>query len=284
MKWNQSLMLMVAIAVPVAAPSGAAEIGTAFTYQGVLTESSSPANNPAGYDFQFTLWRDATSMLPADQIGTALIIDDQPVTDGQFTVKLDFGASAYNGQARWLGVAVRPGDDAGAYTALAPRQELTPTPHALALPGFFTRSNATSPNILGGAQGPNGNSIFASVFGGTIGGGGTDGFANLVTDHYGVVAGGRGNRAGDFDGDVTDAAYSTVAGGAQNTASHLHASVGGGFQNTANGEVSTIAGGQGNQAPGKWATIAGGVQNIANGGLASTVGGCAPSTCSPKAV
>ncbi len=54
-----------------------------------------------------------------------------PVRQGLFTVRLDFGASPFRGEARWLQVAV---DCGGGSTTLSPRQELTPSPYALYAP------------------------------------------------------------------------------------------------------------------------------------------------------
>ena len=50
---------------------------------------------------------------------------------GLFTAALDFGPYAFNGDARWLEIAVRTNGLAGEYTALTPRQPVTPTPYAL---------------------------------------------------------------------------------------------------------------------------------------------------------
>jgi len=100
--------------------------GTGFTYQGSLTDNANPASG--SYDFQFGLYDAANAGL---QIGTTLSLGDVPVNRGLFSVELDFGTSAFGGGGRWLQVAVRPGASAGAYTTLAPRQELTPAPQAL---------------------------------------------------------------------------------------------------------------------------------------------------------
>jgi hypothetical protein len=56
----------------------------------------------------------------------------------------------------------------GSYTGLGPRQALTATPYALALPGLWTEPNADSPNLIGGYSG---NSVTGGVVGATIGGG-----------------------------------------------------------------------------------------------------------------
>jgi len=67
------------------------------------------------------------------------------VSGGLFTVKLNFGSGVLTGDARWLEIGVRPGDSGGAYTPLDPRQELTPSPYALALPGLWTNRTPPAP-------------------------------------------------------------------------------------------------------------------------------------------
>jgi hypothetical protein len=127
-----ALLLSLAGGVRAQGPAGdggpdvQAAIGTAFTYQGYLTDGGSPAEG--SYDFRFRLY-DAPS--EGAQVGSPVVGDNVAVADGYFTVELDFGGAAFNGQARYLAIAVRPGGSAGAYTALSPRQPLTPTPYAL---------------------------------------------------------------------------------------------------------------------------------------------------------
>jgi hypothetical protein len=101
--------------------------------------------------------------------------------------------------------------------------------------------NATSPNILGGYSG---NWVTSGVFGAVIGGGGESGSLNRVTDHYGVVGGGRNNQAGDNAGSVSNATFTTVGGGLNNTASASYGTVPGGMNNTAAGFYSFAAGRQ----------------------------------------
>jgi hypothetical protein len=108
------------------APLSASPVGTAFTYQGELTDGGDPADGL--YDFQFKLWDAETS---GGQIGSPIARGDVVVAGGIFTVELDFGASAFAGEARWLEIGVRPGDSTGSYTTLDPRQKITPTPYAL---------------------------------------------------------------------------------------------------------------------------------------------------------
>jgi hypothetical protein len=53
------------------------------------------------------------------------------VQDGYFTVELDFGTNAFNGNGRWLDIGVRTNCNCFAsYSLLSPRQPLTPAPYA----------------------------------------------------------------------------------------------------------------------------------------------------------
>ena len=131
-----------------------------------------------------------------------------------------------------------------------------------------------SPNVIGGIAD---NAVTAGAFAATIGGGGRSDpadstTANKVTDNYGTVAGGSNNRAGDNDGDPTNALSATVAGGRSNIASGGEAMVGGGFSNTASGFRATVGGGESNTASGQGAIIGGGQANTASG-TKPTVGG-----------
>src|SRR5262249_42737780 len=113
-------------------------LGTAFTYQGRLTDGGGPASGV--YDLQFTLFSAETE---GTQVGPILTAAGVVVTDGLFTVPLDFGSSAFAGNARWLEIAVRPGSG-GAFTSLAPRQALTATPNAL-----WSRTAASATTVSG---------------------------------------------------------------------------------------------------------------------------------------
>ncbi len=99
---------------------------TAFTYLGRLAENGVPANG--SNDFTFTLYDDATV---GATVGMSNVVNDLAVANGLFTATLDYGASAFDGSARWLEIAVRPGVSVGAYTNLAPRQPINATPYAI---------------------------------------------------------------------------------------------------------------------------------------------------------
>ncbi len=272
-----------------AAPGGVIA-GTAFTYQGRLNDGGSPATGD--YDFEFNLY-DADS--GGALVAGPLAVDDVAVTDGYFTVRLDFGAGAFTGEGRWLEIAVRPGASGGAYTPLLPRQPLTAAPLALSLPGLYTQPNATSPNLIGGWAG---NSISSSFSGSVIGGGGRSGDANTISGAYSVIGGGYANTIssagsaviGGGEGNTVDHSYAVVGGGEGNRAINYYATVSGGYSNTVaagrgviaggyfntvtfSSEYAAVGGGAMNAAGAYYATVGGGFRNLASGHAGAIGGG-----------
>ena len=106
----------------------AAPMGTAFTYQGRLTDANNPADGL--YDLRFRLY---DSPAAGAQKGNTIDIGELDVVDGYLTIELNFGGEVFDGNARWLEIGVRPGQlkDPNQYTALGPRQQVNPTPYAL---------------------------------------------------------------------------------------------------------------------------------------------------------
>ena len=100
-------------------------VGTAFTYQGRLTDGGSTANGP--HDFQFILY---DAPIGGNQVGPIVTKENLPVNNGLFTVTLDFGA-VFNETALYLDVGVRPGNSTRSYTVMSPRQTLTSVPYAI---------------------------------------------------------------------------------------------------------------------------------------------------------
>ncbi len=145
MKSVTARLLSVAAGVLVSTGSSTAAepIGTAFTYQGQLKNAGVPLTGTA--DLEFSLWDGADAGEPpagGSQIGPTVHVTNVAVTNGLFSVELDFGASAFAADARWLQVAVRSPHDPGdtqPFTTLAPRQALTPAPFALATRGISPR-------------------------------------------------------------------------------------------------------------------------------------------------
>ena len=101
-------------------------LSTAFTYQGQLKSGGVPVNGD--YDFRFRLF-DAPN--GGEPVGGNVAPMTLPVVNGLFTAELDFGRDTFNGEARWLEVAVRATDAGGDHTILSPRQPLTTAPYAL---------------------------------------------------------------------------------------------------------------------------------------------------------
>ncbi len=106
------------------AAAAASGVNTSFTYQGQLNDGGNLANG--AYDFEFALYDALTGGI---QVGSTVTLNDVAVSNGLFTVELDFG-SVFDGTALWLQIGVRPGNSSGAYTPLDPRQALTATPYA----------------------------------------------------------------------------------------------------------------------------------------------------------
>jgi hypothetical protein len=144
---------------------------TAFTYQGQLKEGGVPANG--AYDFVFTLF-DAPSG-PA-QVGSDVPVNNWTVSNGLFTLGLDFGVDAFNGQARWLEIAVGPPGEP--LTTLAPRQQITATPYAAQTRGMFVDENL---NVGIGTDSPEGTLDVRGPNGGDIHLGMNDAGARIVT-------------------------------------------------------------------------------------------------------
>jgi len=117
---------LFAVLITVATPEAlsAASLGTAITYQGVLTDGGAPVNGTV--DLRFGLFADPTGGTPLE----TSTVDDLAVSEGRVTAVLDFG-DEWEGNARWLEVEVREGASTGAYTVLAERQELLATPMGL---------------------------------------------------------------------------------------------------------------------------------------------------------
>jgi hypothetical protein len=369
------LLLVLITSLVLAQAPDATPLGAGFTYQGQLKSSDAPYTGLC--DFQFGLWDDPSA---GTQVGSTLPLDDVELTDGLFTVTLDWGPDVFQGEARWLDISVRCPAGAGSYTPLTPKQPLTATPYAVyamssswpglkeippdfadgvdndttysegtgliltgtvfsadttylqrrvsgdctpgnairavlqdgsvtceSIPGgvsdpwllngntgtnpgvdyLGTSDNAalelkvdaaralrlepgTSPNLIGGFFD---NWMTSGVSGGIIGGGGSPGQVNRVTDSFGTIGGGLENLAGDADTNTDSARNTTVGGGFLNAAKSEAATVGGGELNLADGGGATVGGGIGNSATGGTSTIGGGINNLAQAGMTTIAGG-----------
>ena len=106
-------------------PSTVFAQGTAFTYQGRLNDSGGPAGGT--YSLKFTLFNTNITGVP---IAGPLTNNAVNVTNGLFTVLIDFGPGAFTGASNWLEIAVET-NGVNPFTTLVPRQQLTPTPYAV---------------------------------------------------------------------------------------------------------------------------------------------------------
>ncbi len=138
MKTRQILILAVALYGLFTVVDAAFAQGTAFTYEGQLSASGSPANG--NYDFTFALF--STNSTNTGQVGSTLTNFAVCVTNGLFTVLLDFGSN-FPGASRWLAISVRTNGSTN-FTALNPLQELTPTPYAIYAPNAGSAASARS--------------------------------------------------------------------------------------------------------------------------------------------
>jgi hypothetical protein len=118
---SSALVLLVCLAgALVASP-----LGSAFSYQGRLNDGANPASG--FYDLQFSVYDASVS---CNQIGSTLTAVATPVTNGLFTVTLDFGASVFTGASRWLAIGVRT-NGSSSFAPLTPLQAILPTPYAI---------------------------------------------------------------------------------------------------------------------------------------------------------
>jgi trimeric autotransporter adhesin len=243
-----------------------------------------------------------------------VMIENVAVENGRFRVDADFGPLLRAGMpSAWLEIAVRDAGSKGDFDRLAQREKIAldkaiaacwsstgddgsnpainflgtrdPQPFELRVNNQRAarfEPNAISPNLL---QGSPVNAIASGVRGAVIAGGGAAlnadpdvGSENLnqILDHYGTVGGGVANTAGRTinAGTLFDAAFATVGGGRQNTASAQGSVVAGGEQNDAGATNAAVAGGVRNDARATAAFIGGGLDNdISPDGSGAAIGG-----------
>jgi hypothetical protein len=259
--------------------------GPAFTYQGRLNAGGAPVN--ALYEMNFALYDAPTN---GNLVGAPVSVAPVPVSNGLFTVQLNFGATPFMGAERWLEITVNLfGSDMVPIT-LHTRQGITPTPYAFHAVNAANLMSFTdmpmdikvngqralrleptggAPNLIGGSVN---NSVGTNVAGATIAGGGSNAIAEDSSDT--TISGGASNRIGAIS------AGSTLGGGIDNRIGDecLWHTISGGTRNLIYGwgSSSTIGGGEGNMVGGdsEGMTIAGGCRNFAYGENAYvTIGG-----------
>jgi len=160
----------------------ASPLGSAFSYQGRLNSGGDPANG--SYDLQFAVFDAGTN---GSQLGSALTNAATAVSNGLFTVTLDFGAGVFSGASRWLAIGVRT-NGGGPFVPLSPRQPLLPVPYAIlansasnllgALPASQLSGPLPASQLAGIYSGPVTFSDAAGSFSGSMSGDGS-GLTNL---------------------------------------------------------------------------------------------------------
>ena len=226
-----------------------APMGTTFTYQGRLLDDNVAADGL--YDFEFTLhYSDPNGLLG---IQLTLPVDDVQVIDGYFVTELDFGSGPFKGDARWLQIAVRPGEstDPGDYVTLDPPREITSTPYALYAETTGSDGDwiVSSDDMYSTVSGNVGIGTINPSYSLHVEGKSISGINSTANGAYATVSGGWGNDASNTS--------STVSGGESNTASGIKSVVGGGSNNNATADHSTIPGGRDNIASGNFSTAMG---------------------------
>ena len=97
---------------------------TAFKYQGKLTDAGAAQ---ATYQMQFKLF---DALAGGSQIDATVENASVAVTDGVFSVNLDFGANVFTGADRFLEISVRRSASEN-YTTLNPRQQIASSPYSI---------------------------------------------------------------------------------------------------------------------------------------------------------
>jgi trimeric autotransporter adhesin len=212
-----ALWAFLLVAACLSQHSNAFAEGTAFTYQGELDHDGGPASGT--YNLTFSLFNTNTE---GEAIAGPITNKAVNVTNGLFTVLIDFGSLVSSSGTNWLQIGVES-NEGTAFVTLTPRQPLTPAPSAI-----------TAENLAGVLE----NNTIAAGESATVSGG----TGNTSSGPYDTVGGGVNNTAFGY--------AATVSGGEENAANNSDATVGGGESNTASGENATVAGGYGNTASG----------------------------------
>jgi hypothetical protein len=134
------LLLILLFAISAAAQT------TAFNYQGKLSDGGNPATG--NFLLEFKLFDALTG---GTQIGET--ISDVAVTpvQGVFSAKLDFGATVFTGEDRFLEIGVRRNTNE-AYTALAPLEKIASSPYSVRTLSAAQADVALDANKLGGVD------------------------------------------------------------------------------------------------------------------------------------
>jgi hypothetical protein len=186
MRNSRSQTLLIALALLGGGSATAAPLGTAFTYQGRLTDNGVLVNGL--YELRFVMYdADSGGSVVGGPITNSAIL----VTNGLFTVAVDFGPGLFNGNARWLETAARTNGAAGTFLVLGPRQPTMPAPYALMALAASNLSGTLPAGQLSGtvANGQLANSSVTVSAGTGLSGGGTVALGGSTTlNNAGVLS------------------------------------------------------------------------------------------------
>ena len=241
---------------------------TAFTYQGNLKNTGTPANG--NFDFEFKLFDLGSA---GTQQGGTIQRLNVVVANGIFTVSLDFGAGTLPGADRFLDIAVRAAGG-GAFTALSPRQKVNSAPYSVRSLNSTTADSVA----VGGIPGGSGNYVqnttspqVSSNF--NISGNGTAGgtlSANII--RAGVQFNIGANKI--LNSDFNDSLFVGVGGGGSGlSAFGINTFVGNGAGGANDGNANTFIGafsGTGNGS-GNFNTLVGMQSNVGSDSLQNAV-------------
>jgi hypothetical protein len=315
MKTTKQILTVIALLGLAGSFTMADPMGTAFTFQGRMTAGGSVANGP--YDLKFLLY-DAQNA--GTQIGPALTNSPVCVSNGLFTVTLDFGAGVFAGSPRWLAIGVRTNGSAGAFSTLGGRQPVTPSPYAIYAVDALTAASAMTAGAVpwsgltglptGFADGVDNDTLYSAGTGLSLTGTNFGLNTNYTDSLYWKRGGNAGTTAGTNFVGTTDSqplefkvsntralrlelksvGLPNVIGGAPNNSIETYASaIGGGSQNTiqTGADSSTVGGGNFNtiQTNAYYSTIGGGgINTIETKARASVIGGGTYNTIQTNAV
>jgi len=276
--------------------------GTAFTYQGQLFAGTNPASGTYNLTFSLFNVNSGGSAVAGPFTNNGVI-----VTNGLFTVLINFGSGVFIGQTNWLQIGVAT-NGVNTFTTLTPRQQLTPTPYAIyaesanavgisgTLPAASfsgTYGNAVTLNNAGNSFSGNGagltsvnattlNGLNAANFWQTTGNGGTSTGVNYVgtTDNQPLEFHVNGQRA--FRLEPTTNSPNVIGGFSANivSAGVTGGTIAGGgavgaINSIEGGHYPTISGGYANDMQGfsDGAVIGGGASNIVDSVGCTIAGG-----------
>jgi len=294
------LILMLSVTVVPAY----AQVDTTITYQGQLQDSGSAVNDDVSLFFELHDDPNPTSGSKVAEEGPFTV----SVSDGLFEVPLNFGDVNFTvakylriqvdgtwldgtqkittvpvaqyalgaGGVYWSDVFGAPDFwRLGGNSGTTPGSDFIGTTDNTAFEVHVDGARALriepgdGPNVIAGSPA---NQVTDGVVGASLAGGAmVDG--NVVTDHFGTVAGGAANTAGSNDGDPTSDRWAAVGGGEDNTASGPRSTVGGGHRNEASGLNAVVGGGNSNTASNSYSTIAGGNRGTVDGFYGALGGG-----------